>query len=231
MQPYFVGVNDLQGLKRFYLTAIKRTMPLIVFPVICILVLMKPLILSWVGVDYVASIRIGLFLIFSNLFMFISVPTKTFITALEKIRLLYITSSLMVIVYWCGIFLTINRWQVESFAIFKFVALMIACLFYLVIAMRFLKMNIFHFVKEVILPIVGPVLFLIVSLMLIQAYLPAEKGKVNLLFVVFTGGVFLLLSLVLYYLMSKDFKGFINDNVGKIRMKRKLYPNSGGILS
>ena len=172
-----------------------------------------------------------MFLIFSNLFIFISVPTKIFITALEKIRLLYITSSLMAIVYWCGIFLTINRWQVESFAIFKFVALMIACLFYLVISMRFLKMNTFHFVKEVMLPITGPVIFLLVSLMLIEPYLPIEKGKANLLLVVFTGGVFSSLSFCLYYLMSKDFKGFINDNIGKIMGKRKLQPNSGGILS
>lgn len=213
---HFVGLNDLQGLNSLYLTAIKRTMPLIVFPVICILILMKPLILSWVGTDYIASIRIALFLIFSNFFMFISVPTKILITALEKIKLLYISNSLMVIVYWCGIFLTIDQWQVESFAIFKFVVLMIAALFYLVIAMQFLKIKISNFVKEVILPIAGPVVFLIISLMVIQPYLPAEKGKMNLLLVVFTGGGFSALSLCLYYLMSKDFKEFINNNIKKI---------------
>ena len=228
---HFVGLGDVQGLKNMYFTVIKRTMPMVVFPVICILILMKPLILSWVGIDYVSSIRIAKFLIFCSLFMFISNPTSGVIVALEKIRQLYVINTVMACVYWIGIVATVNYWQVESFAIFKFISLLIASLFYLVISMRFLEIDILHFIKKVILPIAGPVVFLMVSLILIEPYLPVEKGKANLLLVVFTGGVFSLLSFCLYYLMSKDFKGFINDNIGKIMGKRKLQPNSGGVLS
>jgi O-antigen/teichoic acid export membrane protein len=227
---HFVGLADVQGLKNMYFTVIKRTMPMVVFPVLCILILMKPLILSWVGIDYVTSIRIGMFLIFSSLFIFISTPTALLIVALEKIRQLYLINTVMACVYWIGIAATVNYWQVESFAIFKLISLLIASLFYLVISMKFLEIDILQFIKKVILPIAGPVVFLMVSLILIEPYLPIEKGKANLLLVVFTGGVFSLLSFCLYYLMSKDFKGFINDNIGKIMGKRKLHPNSGGIL-
>ena len=96
--------------------------------------------------------------------------------------------------------------------------------------MRYLEINLLEFLKRVILPVAGPIIFLIISLILVEPYLPAEKGKINVLLVVFTGGGFSALSLCLYYLMSKDFKVFINDNIDKIREKRKLHPNSGGIL-
>jgi len=216
---HFIGLNDQDGLRRLYLTAIKRTMPIVVFPLVSIIVLMKPLIVCWVGADYLPSIKIALFLIFSNFFMFINAPTKMLVTALENIRVLYLSSTLMTIVYWSGIFFTVDRWQVESFAIFKFTALMIACLVYLAIAMRYLKLGIISFVKTVIFPATGPILCLIVSLMMTAPFLPVEKGKLNLLLVVGTGGLYSTAAFGLYYLISLDFRQFINQNIMKIRKR------------
>lgn len=208
---HFVGLKNYQGLRKIYYKVIKTTMPLVVFPVISVLILKKPLVLSWVGSDYLSSVNIVLFLVLASIFTFISVPTSTIIKALVKIKQLYLINTIMAITYWAGIIITIKSLQVESFAIFKFVAFAIANILYFVFALNFLEMSIFQFIKKVILPFVVPASFLILSLIIIEPFLPITKGKVNLLMVVLTGALSSSLSMFLYYVSSKEFRFYMKN--------------------
>jgi len=203
---HFVGLKNYEGLRKIYIKVINCTMPLIVFPVISVLILRKSLVLSWVGSDYLVSVNIVLFLVLASIFAFINNPTSIIIKALEKIKQLYLINTIMAITYWLGIFITIKFWQVDSFAIFKFVTLFIAAIFYLIVSLNFLKMSFLQFFKKIILPFVFPASFLIISLLIIEPFLPITKGKLNLLIVVLAGAIFSSLSLFLYYLLSKEFQ-------------------------
>lgn len=218
---HFVGINDIQGLKKIFFTVIQQTMPVVVFPVLCILILMNPLIISWVGINYIVSVKIAKILIFTNLFIFITVPTSFIIISLEKIKQLYFINTIIAFVYWIGIMVTIHVWGLYSFAFFKCFSLIIASLLYLVIGIKFLEINLLEFIKKIILPVAVPIIFLIISLMIIEPFLPLTKGKMNLLFVVLTGGVLSLLSIFLYYFLSKDFKMFVNEKAVSIFKKNE----------
>ena len=208
---HFVGLQDYDGLRNIYIKVLQCTMPLVVFPIISILVLRKPLILSWVGSEYIVSVNILFFLVFSRIFDFNATPAHIMITALEKIKQLYLISTVTTLIYWIGIILTMKYWQIESFAIFKFISIIIANIFYLGISLKFIKMNLLQFIRKIILPFVFPVSFLIVSLLFIVPYLPILEGTINILFVIFSGWICSLISMVLYYLISRDFRLHTNN--------------------
>lgn len=208
---HFVGLKNYQGLQKIYYKVIKTTMPLVVFPVISVLILKKPLVLSWVGSDYLSSVNIVLFLVLASIFTFVSVPASTIIKALEKIKQLYLISSVMALTYWVGIIATIKIWNIESFAIFKFVSFAIANIFYFVVALNFLKMSFFQFIKKIIIPFIFPASFLIISLLIVEPFLPTIKGKANLLMVVLTGAIFSSLSMFLYYVSSNEFRFYMKN--------------------
>lgn len=208
---HFIGLKDDNGLRKFYIKVLQCTMPLVVFPIISVLVLRKPLVLSWVGSDYLVSVNILFFLVITSIFTFNSTPAYFMIIALEKVKQLYLISTVTLITYWVGIILTIKYWQVESFAIFKFISVILADIFYLSISLKFLKMNLLQLIRKIILPFVIPLSFLIVSLFIIEPYLPVIKDNMSILLVVFSGGIASLISMVLYYLISREFRLYTNN--------------------
>ena len=60
-------------------------------------------------------------------------------------------------------------------------------------------------------PFVIPLSFLIVSLFIIEPYLPVTKDNMSILLVVFSGGIASLISMVLYYLISREFRLYTNN--------------------
>jgi O-antigen/teichoic acid export membrane protein len=203
---HFVGLGKVDELRGFYLNIIKTTMPVVVFTVVPIIVLAEPFILSWVGNQYQSSVLITKFLIASNLFLFINIPGSYIIMSFERIRELYLINTLIAVVFWLGIFLLFGTLGTLSFAVFKLVAAIIAMLFYLKVALDFMKINLFNFCKETVFKLVVPVALQILFLSLIKSEFTIDKSTGDLLLVLFIAASSIALSFVVYALFAREFR-------------------------
>lgn len=212
---HYVGVNDLEGLRSFFLHTISITLPLVVFPILALLMLMRPFVFSWVGPTYEESILLAKLLILGNIFGFISYPTGFIVLALHKVKLLNIVSFIYPLLFWGGILVTYQWWGITSFAFFKLMAFLAAAVIYMFFAVNFLKVHPGHFLRTVILPALPGVVF-ICGLSLLAPFLPHEKGKVSMLITVGAGAIGCFGSCVLYMLFSKPFRQYMFSLYAKV---------------
>jgi len=123
------GLGQEEELKKYYYSVIRLTMPVVVFSVTPILLLSEEFVMAWVGSDYDSSVPLLIFLMLSNLFLFIGTPGSYLIVTMEKVRVIYALNTVMSLVYWLGIVVFINQMGVLAFAVFKFISFFIATLF------------------------------------------------------------------------------------------------------
>lgn len=216
---HFVGLGKVDELRGFYLNIIKTTMPVVVFTVVPIIVLAEPFILSWVGNQYQSSVLITKFLIASNLFMFINIPGSYLIISFERIRELYLINSLIVVVFWLGIFLLFGTLGTLSFAVFKLVVAIIAMFFYLKVALDFIKISLFNFCKETVIKLFVPLALQILVLSIIKSEFIIYKSKIDLLLVLFSAASSIVLSFVVYGLFVKEFREKVGSFITLIKIR------------
>lgn len=208
---HFIGTNDHEGLKSFYLNVIMITLPIVLFPVITLVILMKPFILCWIGSQYTSSILVATLLMCSYLFSYISYPAGMLMTALVKIKQMYVINTIIALVYWVGITLTIRELNIVSFGLFKLVAFLAAGLYYIGFSLKVTDLSLTSFFSRVFKPALLPSLVMIVILFVARFYLPAEKDKINLILVIFVGIVSTGVGLIIYFFTSISFKGYVME--------------------
>lgn len=193
---HFIGQKDLAGLRNFYKNVLYLTFPIVVFPIIAVEILLHPIVLNWVGPAYLDSISIARWLVLCNLFAFVSYPAGIMLTALKKLKSLYIINTLTPLVYWIGILSTIRYWGLESFGIFKFVAFLLSCILYFVFSLRMMRISIGKYLYSHILPFLPSIAILFLTLGGFQAGWMDEKSKLYLFYdgLLVLGGVLLAFS-------------------------------------
>lgn len=207
---HFMGIRDISGLKSFYLHITTIFAPLVIIPLLTISFLVKPLVLSWVGSYYIESVPIAEFLILCNLFAFISYPAGILLMAQERIKEMYFVNTLLPVVYWGGIILTFSILGLKSFAIYKLLAFCISALVYYSIGLRFINITLVQSFKEIFKPIILPVLFILITSLIIRDHLPQEKSKINVLIVFFVAGIQMAASLTIQYFTSSRIRTYIS---------------------
>lgn len=205
---HFIGLHDIDGLRNLYRTVITLTLPCVIFPIVSLALLMEPLVYSWVGKYYDNSILIAQLLILGFIYAFYGYPASFLVIVQEKIRILYLTSAILPIVYWTGIVVTLPYWGLISFALFKFIAMSISSLVYLIITLKFLDISAGKFVQKIFGPVAIPLVFLILSLVYLKQFMPAEKNTVNMMIIIATGGLASAGALFLYYIFSSQFRNY-----------------------
>jgi O-antigen/teichoic acid export membrane protein len=206
---HFIGTKDEAGLKNIYLQVTTMMAPLVVIPILTVSLLAKPLVLSWVGTNYLDSVEITRFLVLCNLFAFITYPAGMLLMAQERVKEMYAVSTLIPLVFWGGIILTYSFFGLKSFAIFKCIAFGIAAIVYYFIMLKFLKINFIQSLTEIFRPILLPLIFLIAAAFIIKDFLPLEKSKLNLLLVAATAGSLIVISFIIQYFSSAQIRAYI----------------------
>jgi O-antigen/teichoic acid export membrane protein len=138
---HFIGHEDEEGLKSFYLQVVTIMAPVVVIPVIAIAVFAKVIVVTWVGMDYLDSVQVIQLLIYCNVFAFITYPTNFMLIAKERQKALYFINTLLPFVFWIGIAITINILGVNSFAVFKLVAFIFSAFILYKLMIDYLKFN------------------------------------------------------------------------------------------
>jgi O-antigen/teichoic acid export membrane protein len=216
---HFVGLQDFTGLKEFFSKVICIGIPLTVFPVVAITLTIKNFILTWVGFKYEASIPIAQMLIFSYIFSFLIYPSGILVMAYERVKLLYLSSALLPIVYWTGIIVAFPFWGLQAFANFKFVSFTIAAIVYMYAIGKIFKLPIFSYMLNLFKPAALPIVFLVVTLLLLRPYMGFTQGKVNLILYFSYIGVVLVISFGIYYYTSIIFRQGISSMLAPLLSK------------
>jgi O-antigen/teichoic acid export membrane protein len=203
---HFIGSGNEVGLKSFYLQIVCILAPIVVFPILVIAILSKPIVLSWVGTDYSNSISIIQFLVFCNIFAFITYPTNFMLIAKERQKTLYFVNTLLPFVFWIGIATTISILGVKSFAVFKLIAFVISAIVLYKLMIDYLKLNILGSVKTIFYPMILPLLFIIIASFSVRDYLPQEKSKLNLMVVAVVIAGLIVISFIIQYFTSESWK-------------------------
>jgi O-antigen/teichoic acid export membrane protein len=208
---HFVAMNDFNGLATLSKTVMCVLLPVVVFPTLSLALLSKPFVFSWVGEKFYPSVQIVTFLSLCNILGFITYPSSILSIATKKTGLLYIISTVQLIVYWTGIALFFSDKGYVVFAYFELICFSITGILYTIFMCRFLRVNIFQFIKTIIVPALLPVILLLLILFLSRGFLPLTKGKLYLFEVALTGAAASLIATVLYYFTSKVFRKYINQ--------------------
>jgi len=208
---HFIGINDHDGLKSFYLNVIVITLPIVLFPVITLVILMKPFILCWIGTKYTSSILVASLLMSSYLFSYISYPAGMLMMSLVKIKQMYVVNTIIAIVYWVGIALTIHDLNITSFGLFKSLAFFVAGIMYIRFSLKVTNLRFIDFFKTVYKPALLPVLAMSILLFFVRFYLPEEKERINLILVIFAGIVATGFGLIIYFFTSIPFRGYVME--------------------
>ncbi|SEL00641.1 Membrane protein involved in the export of O-antigen and teichoic acid [Chitinophaga rupis] len=216
---HYIGLKNEEGLKRIFSHVLIVTLPITVFPSLCIFLTTKALILNWVGPDYITSVTITQFLVLCFIFNFITSPAGILIMAYEKVKLIYITSALLPIIFWLGIAATYTFLGLFAFSLFKFLSFFVVAVIYLVISCRVLNLKLAPFAKKVLLPAVLPICIMIVITQMIKAYIPVGHNKINLLYYTIINGLICLIGIIAYFLSSPVFKEYVMMIVNRLKVK------------
>lgn len=214
---HFIGMGKVDDLKRLFEKVIIFFSPIMVLPVISIIILARPLVINWVSDRYLTSIPLLQFLILGYLFNYISQPTGILLFSIEKIRLLYLTSTLIVIVYWIGVISTFNILSIEAFAFFRFISLFASAIVFIKISIDFLETSLLSFFKKFIFPIIPSIIIMSVLLFFIEPFIPLGKNKFNLSVTIFAGIIAVVVGILTYYLCMKDFRIYFKEYLVKLK--------------
>uniref|UniRef100_UPI0040487C0D hypothetical protein n=1 Tax=Algoriphagus sp. TaxID=1872435 RepID=UPI0040487C0D len=220
---HFIGLNDKEGLKLFFIKVVTIFLPLTVFPVLTVFYTVDNFILSWVGDVYISSISIASILVLTYIFSFITYPSGILIMANERVKALYFTSAIQPIIFWTGIVTTKNFLGLESFAYFKFLAMFLETIIYCIIVLNFLDIKAQKLIKQILLPFLLPLCFISILLILIKPFLPVTIGKLNLICYFISIGIINLIGLGVYYFTSNVFKEYSNKLIANL--VQRINPN------
>lgn len=214
---HYVGDYDEEGLKNFIRRILIFTAPITILPSVAISIVSKPLILSWVGVDYIESVPLAQ--LFALLFSmsFITYTATSYIVSKEMIKDMYFIAALMPIVYWLGVYLSYRYVDLISFPIFKLIAVFLSVIYCIHVLKKNLKFSNRFLIRNVFTPVLIPVIYLVLMLNIVINYFPENKSNLNFLIVILVTSFIIITSFILQYIISKNFKLSVNNLIKDIK--------------
>jgi O-antigen/teichoic acid export membrane protein len=207
---HFIGKDDEDSLKIFFLQIVKIASPIVVFPILITALFAKPIVSSWVGNNYEDSIYVIQLLVFCNVFAFLTYPTSFMLVAKEQQHKLYLISSILPIIFWTGIIFCYDKLGVLSFAIFKLIAFILSAIILFNFMAEYLNLTRAKLFEVIVRPLLIPVFFIITLSSILSDCVPIETSKINFLFISSVCFLILMLSFVLMYLTSKEWKNQVD---------------------
>ncbi|NQV77929.1 MAG: hypothetical protein HQ490_06190 [Lutibacter sp.] len=205
---YFTGLNDYDGLKKYYKNVVINLSPIIIGIIISFYLFMNNLVVSWVGLSFEKSIHISKILILCNLFAFISYPTSVLLKSLVQLKKFNIFNSFMPIVFFSIIYFYFEEIGVVIFAYSKFIVFFLIAIFYTIFYKSYLNENTVTIINDFFISHVISTLTVIIFSNFIKDFLPYSKSSINLFIVLVTISVSILLYFISYFLINKSSRNY-----------------------
>jgi O-antigen/teichoic acid export membrane protein len=215
--PFQAKFNHLRGtydeklLSSYFLRLITWSFPISIIPTIGIIVLMKPLIISWIGFEYFESITISRILILNLVFAFISVPISYLAMAREKFYFLLISSISLPFFYLLIIFLFKNQLNFLALPISKIVTILINVLINLFLLKRIIEESISKLILTISAQIILPLCLMGVMLYISKGFWNLQSGKnsINFFKIITTGSICIILPIGLFYIINSYTRNYL----------------------
>ena len=213
---HFVGLENYDGLRVFFKNVIKITMPFFIFSGMLIMIYSKEICLTWAGQSYVDSVFI--LELFSIVFLlnFIIIPGSNLLVSLLRIKEIYLINTVIVFVFWIGIFFSYKLYGIKSFPIFKLFSAIIFVLFYSRVVLNYLKKDYFKsiilFIKRLFIPIFS--MFFLHYL--VKDYLSLQKSSANFIIILIIIFLSFVIALLALYFTSNSYKILYKSYINKL---------------
>lgn len=218
------GVKNEKALSSNFFQLIEWSFPISILPTICIIFLMRPLIISWIGFNYIDSIIISRILILNLFFAFLSVPISYLAMAREKFRFLLISSITLPFFYIALYFILKGQLGLYSLPVAKIATMVINLVINLylikdVITESFVKV-LFSISRYILLPLA----FMTILLYGLKPFWDLTSGKniAHFLTIVSMGAICVILPMILYYMINPYTRGYIANFMKKFKLNRSL---------
>jgi O-antigen/teichoic acid export membrane protein len=218
---HMVGRNENEALSNLYKTLLRIGAPITVIPSVAMIVLMRPLILSWVGPNYENSIFVSQVLATSFLLSFITYPAGALLTAREQLRKLYLNATVQPLIFMIGVLSTQHFLGVSSYAIFKSLAIQVNVLLFIIYSAKYLNISLVSFFNRYMKRLIPSVLFIIGFGYLVGKLIHAQKGLYSLVVVGICLSVSVLCAFTIYYFVDAEFKSFLKSILARLMKKDK----------
>jgi O-antigen/teichoic acid export membrane protein len=223
--PFQVKFNHLRGLKdekslsSYFLKLIVWSFPISIIPTIGIIVLMKPLIISWIGFDYLESITISRILVFNLFFAFISIPISYLAMAREKFTFLLISSISLPFLYILIIFGFKNQLNYLALPIAKVATIFINVLINIILLKKIIDEPIGKLFLTICSQIIVPLCVMGLLLYLSQGFWNLQTGKnsINFLKIVTTGSFCIIFSIGFFYMINSYTRNYLLNFLSKYK--------------
>ncbi|SHG29686.1 Polysaccharide biosynthesis protein [Flavobacterium fluvii] len=212
---HFIVAKNHDRLYDFINKIFELTFPIFLLPVTVLILLMKPLIIGWVGMGYNDSILIGQILMASTFFLFITMPYSYLLLSLEKTKILNYNSVIIPIVFLTLIIVLKNVSSLLSLAIAKTATFFISSIF-LYFSFKISQFKFYKFILNRILSISFSFMILFLTYYLFFPYLvnTVPKNTLSMVKTISFGLIMFTISFFVYIALNKNFI-FIAKNILK----------------
>ena len=217
---YYIGMGDISGLNKFVKFQMMFFYPICVIPILVMIVLSKPFIVSWVGWAYLDSSKVLRFLLLCNILAFVSYPSGIYLTALKKLNVMYISSGIIVIVFWVGVLSLYNHIGVFAFALMKAIGMIFSALYVTFVVLKLMGDSFLSFVMQMAKSYLVPTSLCVLLLNIIAPFMQMEKGREDLLLNILVIALSGIISFFIFYLFSSLFRKDINTLVCHFKADR-----------
>ncbi len=200
------GIKDENSLSAFFIRIVVLSFPISIISPICIIILMKPLIISWIGFNYFDSILISKILIANLFFSFLLIPISYLAMAREKFKFLLISSLMLPFFYLLTYLLLYKYFGLLSLPMAKVITLLINLIINVILIKEVINFSLLNLLFSIGRQIIFPVLLLLLLLYITSPLWNIATGKntFHFLRIVGVGSICTILSILLYYFINPD---------------------------
>jgi O-antigen/teichoic acid export membrane protein len=225
--PFQTKFNHLRGLRddsmlnTYFSKLVELAAPISLILPIGIIVLMRPLIIAWIGFDYTQSIMISRVLMINLMFAFIAGPINLVALAKEKYRFLLI-SSLALPLFYLVFFLLLNKnFGLISLPMAKVLTIFSSLLINLILFKTVMSFPLGKLLSNIVFQISFPLLLLAGLLFITMPMWDIEVGKDIFVFfkIITIGGVCISISSLSYYFINPNTRNLISRLLVKFKLR------------
>lgn len=217
---HFKAEGDMDGLRKFYITTIHITFPIVAIPIIVSALLSKQFIIAWSGLSYIEAMPLAILFIILNIMASFNYVGSSIITVFEKTKTLKTLAILLPIIYWIGIAIMPHNWGIISFGLMKNIVFLIVIATYTYGSIKILNVNFRELVIKLIRYNTLPIIIVCsISIIIYQNIEFTNKGF-HSLFVIC--GIILSICVVGYaitFFINKEVNNYVKHLIGKLVRK------------
>ena len=215
---YLKGQKNHEAISLNFAKVVEFSIPISIILPIGLIVLMKPLIHSWVGFEFEQSIIVSRILISSLFFSFLSGPISLVALSNEKYKFILINSLLLPFFYFFFYFILSFKFGILSLPIAKVLTIFCSFLINLFLFKSLINFPLKKLLSKIFRETIIPVFILVLLLFFTRSIWNINSGKniYNLIIVILTGGFCITFSSFSYYYINKNTRNtcfFLLNNV------------------